>query len=121
MSPDLLLSWMVVSMRISPPHSLGTLRVMMLITPPMASDPYSDDIGPRTTSMRSMAEIGGVQPPSTPLESELVRVSREFWRLPSIRISVYSAHAAQADVLAVAAAGDHHARHLDQRVGDVAV
>ena len=91
MSPDLLLSWMVESMRISPPHSLGTLRVMMLITPPIASEPYSEDIGPRTTSMRSMADSGGVQPPSTPEESELVRVSREFWRLPSIRISVYLA------------------------------
>ncbi|MNV39032.1 hypothetical protein D3C71_1305970 [compost metagenome] len=78
-----------MSRRISPPHSLGTLRVMMLITPPMASEPYSDDIGPRTTSMRSMAASGGVQPPSTPAESELVRVSRELWRLPSIRISVY--------------------------------
>jgi len=55
----------------------------------MASEPYSEDMGPRTTSMRSMAESGGVQPPSTPVESELVRVSREFWRLPSISISVY--------------------------------
>ncbi len=62
---------------------------MMLITPPIASEPYSEDMGPRTTSMRSMADSGGVQPPSTPVESELVRVSREFWRLPSMRISVY--------------------------------
>ena len=36
-----------------------TLRVITLITPPMASEPYSDDIGPRTTSMRSMASSGG--------------------------------------------------------------
>ncbi|MNM88420.1 hypothetical protein D3C81_1006340 [compost metagenome] len=55
----------------------------------MASEPYSDDIGPRTTSTRSIADSGGVQLLSTPDESELVRVSRELWRLPSIRIWVY--------------------------------
>lgn len=37
-----------------PPQRRPILRVMMLITPPMASEPYSDDIGPRTTSMRSI-------------------------------------------------------------------
>jgi len=31
---------------------------MMLMTPPMASEPYSEDIGPRMTSMRSMADMG---------------------------------------------------------------
>ena len=35
-------------------------RVMMLITPPMASAPYSVDIGPRITSMRSIASSGGM-------------------------------------------------------------
>jgi len=34
------------------------LRRITLTTPPMASAPYSEDIGPRITSMRSMAAIG---------------------------------------------------------------
>ncbi len=40
-----------------PQRSLGRL-VMMLMTPPSASEPYSADIGPRMISTRSMAEIG---------------------------------------------------------------
>ncbi len=34
---------------------------MMLTTPPIASDPYRVETGPRTTSMRSMAETGGMK------------------------------------------------------------
>ena len=33
---------------------------MMLITPPMASEPYRVDMGPRMISMRSMAASGGL-------------------------------------------------------------
>jgi len=43
---------------------------MMLMTPPMASEPYSEDIGPRMTSMRSIIDSGGrpiCLPPSLPL------------------------------------------------------
>lgn len=53
-----------------PPHSAGATRVITLTTPPMASEPYSDDIGPRTTSMRSIIDSGGrpiCLPPSAPL------------------------------------------------------
>ncbi len=38
-------------------RSLGW-RVMRLTTPPSASEPYSADMGPRMTSMRSMADMG---------------------------------------------------------------
>ncbi|MNE26357.1 hypothetical protein D3C80_1197190 [compost metagenome] len=62
---------------------------MMLITPPMASEPYSDDIGPRTTSIRSIASSGGIQPCSIPAPSLFGRVARESWRLPSTSIRVY--------------------------------
>src|SRR5699024_11869960 len=75
-----------LSLSSSPPRrSSDLLRVMILTTPPMASEPYNDDMGPRMTSMRSIACIGGNQPCSIPGPSLLGRVSREFWRLPSIR------------------------------------
>ena len=38
-------------------RSLGW-RVMRLITPPSASEPYSADMGPRMISMRSTADMG---------------------------------------------------------------
>ena len=44
-----------------PPHCADTRRVMMFTTPPIASEPYSVDMGPRITSMRSMADIGGMK------------------------------------------------------------
>lgn len=50
----------------APVHLSPTLRVMTLITPPMASEPYSVDMGPRMTSMRSMASIGGIHLVSMP-------------------------------------------------------
>ncbi|MNE57775.1 hypothetical protein D3C87_1651860 [compost metagenome] len=62
---------------------------MTLITPPMASEPYSEDIGPRTTSMRSIASSGGSQPCSMPALSLFGRVPRVSTRLPSTRIKVY--------------------------------
>ena len=45
----------------SPPQVLATLRVMMLITPPIASEPYRVDMGPRMISIRSIAETGGMK------------------------------------------------------------
>ena len=57
------------------------------MTPPMASDPYSDDMGPRTTSMRSIASNGGIQLWSVPVEP-LVCVSRVLMRLLSTKIKV---------------------------------
>ncbi|MNL37977.1 hypothetical protein D3C87_1601560 [compost metagenome] len=62
---------------------------MMLITPPIASDPYRVDMGPRTTSMRSMAAIGGMKLVSTS-PKPLARAPELFWfnRLPSTSTSV---------------------------------
>ncbi len=46
-----------------PDHSRAVaFLVMILITPASALEPYSEDIGPRITSIRSMADIGGSQP-----------------------------------------------------------
>ena len=36
--------------------------VMIFTTPPIASEPYSVDIGPLITSIRSMAARGGMNP-----------------------------------------------------------
>ena len=47
--------------RVTEPLQLSRfLRVMTLITPPMASAPYSVEAGPRMTSMRSIASSGGM-------------------------------------------------------------
>ncbi|KAG1585615.1 hypothetical protein G6F46_014835 [Rhizopus delemar] len=62
---------------------------MMLTTPPIASDPYSDDIGPRTTSIRSMAAKGGIWLACTMPSSSRFSISRVPCRLPSTRIRVY--------------------------------
>ena len=52
-------SWCsTVSAVMEPFQVLLTGLVMMLITPPMASAPYSEDMGPRTTSTRSMSSSG---------------------------------------------------------------
>lgn len=40
---------------------LTDFLVMIFTTPPSASEPYSDDIGPRTTSIRSMESTDPVQ------------------------------------------------------------
>src|SRR5450830_1432846 len=62
---------------------------MMLITPPMASEPYSEDMGPRTTSMRSIIS-GEIQFKSWRPRSGRYAVSAELpMRLPSTRIKVY--------------------------------
>src|SRR5690606_3012671 len=65
-----------------------TLRVMMLITPPRASAPYSVDAGPRITSTRSIMSSGGTW--LNWLQPELLGSVSTclFWRLPSMRISV---------------------------------
>src|SRR5690554_7020005 len=60
----------VYSVAMVPAHSPRCLRVMMLITPPIASEPYKEDMGPRITSTRSIMEMGGREiclPPSWPL------------------------------------------------------
>jgi len=54
----------------------------------MASEPYSVDIGPRITSIRSMADIGGMKLVEVSLKPLGVTLPAVFWRLPSIRISV---------------------------------
>ena len=79
---------MMVSSCTAPPHSSATLRVITLITPPMASEPYRVDMGPRTTSIRSMDCSGGSQSCSKPA-LPLGRVSRVDTGLPSTRIRVY--------------------------------
>ncbi|MNE93360.1 hypothetical protein D3C80_1912010 [compost metagenome] len=45
----------------APVHSFETFLVIMLTTPPMASEPYNVDAGPRMTSIRSIADIGGIK------------------------------------------------------------
>ena len=62
---------------------------MMLITPPIASEPYKVDIGPRTTSIRSIAAMGGMKFVSTS-PKPMGRAPELFWfsRLPSTSTSV---------------------------------
>ena len=108
-------------MRISPPHSLGTLRVMMLITPPIASEPYSEDIGPHHLD----ALDGRQRRRPAALHARGIGVGAGLAGVLALAVDqdqrVLGAHAAQADVLAIGAAGDHHAGHFHQRVGHVAV
>ncbi len=47
-------------------------------------------MGPRTTSMRSMAETGGIKLVCVSLNPFGVMSPALFWRRPSIRIRVYS-------------------------------
>lgn len=61
---------------------LTNFLVIMLTTPPSASEPYSEDMGPRTTSMRSIASTG-IQFRSKSLWRKTAL--RELTRLPSIR------------------------------------
>src|SRR5690606_8102093 len=72
-----------------PPQTSVTLRVIMLTTPPMASEPYSDDIGPRITSIRSIIDKGG-NPICFPLSCPFVLTERpaETGR-PSTKYKVY--------------------------------
>src|SRR5690554_7003842 len=73
-----------------PLHWVLTFLVMILMTPPMASEPYRVDMGPRITSMRSMADIGGMKLVEVSLKPLGVTLPAGFWRRPSIRIRVYS-------------------------------
>src|SRR5690606_40766334 len=86
-APKSVFSWKVWSRPSEPLHSLDTLRVMMLITPPMASEPYSVDIGPRITSMRSMADRGGMKLVDVSPKPLGVTLPAAFWRRPSMRRS----------------------------------
>ena len=61
---------------------------MMLITPPMASEPYRVDMGPRMISMRSMAASGGMKLVCVPPKPFGVTLPAAFWRRPSISTSV---------------------------------
>ena len=63
-----------------------TFLVMMLITPPMASEPYSAEAGPRMTSIRSMASIGGRKLIGVPAwEPRSLKASLPWAGRPSIR------------------------------------
>lgn len=68
---------------------LCALRVIILITPPSIK-PYKEDIGPRTTSIRSIAGKGGNQPCSIPELSLLERVSRDATRHHRPRFQRYT-------------------------------
>ena len=70
------------------PQVCATLRVMMLTTPPMASEPYRVDIGPRITSMRSIADIGGMKLLEVSPKPLGVMSPELFWRRPSISTRV---------------------------------
>ena len=62
--------------------------VIILITPPIASEPYISDAGPRIISTFSIIETGGKNPlvESNPLPSKAASI---LMRLPSINIRVY--------------------------------
>jgi hypothetical protein len=51
--------WRVPSIEASVAHRSAPRRVMMFTTPPRASEPWRVDMGPRITSIRSMAARGG--------------------------------------------------------------
>ena len=67
---------MVLSKRSSPYHCSGALRVIILITPPIASEPYNDDIGPRQSSRetRPNSDGPGVEGAWTPPISAIERI-----------------------------------------------
>src|SRR5690606_18943075 len=79
-----------VSTPTEPPQRVPTLRVVMLITPPIASEPYRVDIGPRITSMRSIADIGGMKLLAVLPKLFGATLPDVFWRRPSISRRVYS-------------------------------
>ncbi|MNL83234.1 hypothetical protein D3C87_2108270 [compost metagenome] len=56
--------------------------MMTLTTPPMESEPYSEDIGPRITSTRSIAAIGGIKAASVPIWCPYGRDSRVACLMP---------------------------------------
>ena len=60
------------------------------MTPPIASEPYRPDIGPRITSIRSIASMPGNQPCSIPELSLFGLTEREFTFFPSTMMTVYA-------------------------------
>ena len=44
-----------------PVHSFETFFVIILTTPPIASEPYNVEAGPRIISILSIAETGGIK------------------------------------------------------------
>ncbi len=90
--------------------------VIMLTTPPSASEPYSEDMGPRTTPMRLIASTG-IQSSIKIIMAE-DRVT-ELTRLPSISpciTAVQTTLNTHASLTVIPFVSELYARHLFQDI-----